>query len=101
MFFEGLEIQPSLLHGNLWSRKWGADTTGRAVVYDPAAYFGHNEMKLAMLTLFGGPSKGRHARVCAFALLVWRQPTQFFNGAFCPSVRMYCIVALEFECFAV
>lgn len=78
-FFDGLKIKPSLLHGNLWSRNWGADNTGRAVVYDPACYFGHNEMELAMLTLFGGPAKGGQACVracCASAFVLALPSTQ-------------------------
>ena len=45
---------PSRLHGDLWNGNvlWGHD--GAAVI-DPAAYGGHREVDLAMLTLFGLP----------------------------------------------
>ncbi|KAA1420270.1 phosphotransferase [Nocardioides humilatus] len=43
------------LHGDLWNGNvlWGQDD--RVVVIDPAAYGGHREVDLAMLTLFGLP----------------------------------------------
>jgi fructosamine-3-kinase len=44
---------PSLLHGDLWSGNVLATTSGPALV-DPAAYFGHREVDLAMADLFGG-----------------------------------------------
>lgn len=57
-FFKNLKITPSLLHGNLWSRNWGVDYSGKPVIYDPAVYFGHYEMEMSMLTMFGSPCKG-------------------------------------------
>jgi fructosamine-3-kinase len=46
---------PSRLHGDLWNGNvlWGQED--RLVVIDPAAYGGHREVDLAMLTLFGLP----------------------------------------------
>ncbi len=43
---------PSLLHGDLWSGNYMSDEEGRAVLIDPAAYFGHREADLAMTELF-------------------------------------------------
>lgn len=45
---------PARLHGDLWAGNvlWGHDG---AVAIDPAAYGGHREVDLAMLTLFGLP----------------------------------------------
>jgi fructosamine-3-kinase len=45
----------SRLHGDLWNGNvlWGLD--GHVWVIDPAAYGGHREVDLAMLTLFGLP----------------------------------------------
>ena len=47
--------RPSRLHGDLWNGNvlWGQED--RVVAIDPAAYGGHREVDLAMLTLFGLP----------------------------------------------
>lgn len=45
---------PSLLHGDLWSGNYLYDTKGRAVLIDPAVYYGHPEMDLAFSRMFGG-----------------------------------------------
>lgn len=46
---------PARLHGDLWNGNvlWGAD--GQVWAIDPAAYGGHRELDLAMLSLFGLP----------------------------------------------
>lgn len=47
--------EPSaLLHGDLWSGNRMFTSNGQAAVYDPAVYFGHREMDIAMTLLFGG-----------------------------------------------
>jgi len=48
------EEKPALLHGDLWSGNFITDRKGRAAIIDPAVYFGHREMDLAMSRLFGG-----------------------------------------------
>jgi fructosamine-3-kinase len=45
---------PALLHGDLWSGNLLCDANGQAVLIDPAIYYGHREMDLAMTRLFGG-----------------------------------------------
>ena len=45
---------PSLLHGDLWSGNFMTGENGEAVILDPAVYYGHREMDLAMSQLFGG-----------------------------------------------
>jgi protein-ribulosamine 3-kinase len=45
---------PALLHGDLWSGNFLCDSQGRPVFIDPAVYYGHREMDLAMTKLFGG-----------------------------------------------
>lgn len=49
------EEPPARLHGDLWNGNvlWGTD--GQVHVIDPAAYAGHREVDLAMLSLFGMP----------------------------------------------
>lgn len=46
--------QPSLVHGDLWSGNFMCDQNSSPVLIDPAVYFGHRSMDLAMTTLFGG-----------------------------------------------
>lgn len=48
------EEKPSLLHGDLWSGNFMVGANGEPVVMDPAVYYGHREMDLAMTHLFGG-----------------------------------------------
>jgi fructosamine-3-kinase len=45
---------PSLLHGDLWSGNFLCDADSVPVLIDPAVYYGHRSMDLAMTTLFGG-----------------------------------------------
>lgn len=45
---------PSLLHGDLWSGNYLYNSSGRAVLIDPAVYYGHPEMDLAFSKMFGG-----------------------------------------------
>lgn len=49
----GLSVRPALVHGDLWRGNVGALAGGRPVVFDPAVYYGHAEVDLAMLSLFG------------------------------------------------
>jgi len=44
----------SLLHGDLWSGNFMCNERSEPVLIDPAIYFGHRSMDLAMTTLFGG-----------------------------------------------
>jgi fructosamine-3-kinase len=46
---------PSLLHGDLWGGNILVRGGRLAALIDPACYHGHNEVDLAMLTLFGEP----------------------------------------------
>ncbi|KIL71696.1 hypothetical protein M378DRAFT_65094 [Amanita muscaria Koide BX008] len=50
-----LEVQPVLLHGDLWSGNIGLDhDTKEPFIFDPSSYFGHNEADLAIGRMFGG-----------------------------------------------
>lgn len=46
--------QPALLHGDLWGGNFMCTLDGDPAIYDPAVYYGHREMDLAMTRLFGG-----------------------------------------------
>jgi protein-ribulosamine 3-kinase len=46
--------KPSLLHGDLWSGNFMCNDRSLPVLIDPAVYFGHRSIDLAMTTLFGG-----------------------------------------------
>ncbi|MCB9223776.1 MAG: fructosamine kinase family protein [Crocinitomicaceae bacterium] len=44
---------PSLIHGDLWGGNYLCSNE-QAVLIDPAVYFGHREMDIGMMHLFGG-----------------------------------------------
>lgn len=46
--------QPALLHGDLWNGNILPQENGKIAVIDPAIYYGHREMDIAMASLFGG-----------------------------------------------
>lgn len=48
---------PARVHGDLWQGNVLADARGRPWLIDPSAYGGHREVDLAMLALFGSPSR--------------------------------------------
>lgn len=48
------EEPPALIHGDLWSGNYMVGNQGQAVIIDPAVYYGHRYMDLAMSKLFGG-----------------------------------------------
>jgi len=45
---------PALIHGDLWNGNFLCDEEQDPVLIDPAVYFGHREMDVAMSRLFGG-----------------------------------------------
>jgi len=48
------QVQPSLVHGDLWGGNAGCTVAGEPVIFDPATYFGDREVDIAMTELFGG-----------------------------------------------
>ena len=48
---------PSLLHGDLWGGNYLVSKNGIPYLIDPAVYFGHSEVDIAMSKLFGGFSQ--------------------------------------------
>jgi protein-ribulosamine 3-kinase len=51
------EEKPCLVHGDLWAGNFLCSTDDQPVLIDPACYYGHRSMDLAMTTLFGGFGK--------------------------------------------
>jgi len=47
LLFEGTDVRPSLLHGDLWSGNI-ATADGLPTIYDPATYWGHHEAEWGM-----------------------------------------------------
>lgn len=50
----GPEEPPTLVHGDLWAGNRLVDEDGRNWLIDPSAYWGHREVDIAMMLLFGG-----------------------------------------------
>lgn len=92
---------PARLHGDLWSGNVHAGADGRPWLIDPAAYGGHREIDLAMLSLFGSPSStfgaaydevwpradGHAERVPLYQLLPLLVHAVLFGGGYGASVR--------------
>lgn len=54
--------KPSLLHGDLWSGNYMSTKKGEVAIFDPAVYYGHREVDIAMSLLFGGFDKRMYTR---------------------------------------
>ena len=50
-FFKGLDIKPSLLHGDLWSGNYG-QVDSNPVIYDAASFYGHHEYDLGIAGMY-------------------------------------------------
>ncbi|MBA2749928.1 MAG: fructosamine kinase family protein [Tatlockia sp.] len=48
------QVQPSLVHGDLWGGNAACTDRGEPVIFDPATYYGDREVDIAMTELFGG-----------------------------------------------
>lgn len=93
--------QPSLLHGDLWSGNFMVDSSGLACLIDPAVYYGHPEIDIAMSTLFGGFSNrfyeaynrhnplenGWHERLSIYNLYPLMVHVNLFGGGYLGSVQ--------------
>lgn len=92
--------KPSLLHGDLWSGNFMFTSEGPAI-FDPAVYWGHREMDIAMTKLFGGfdkefyngynedysLEKGWEQRVPYFNLYPLLVHVNLFGGGYVNDVR--------------
>ena len=50
----GTDVKPSVLHGDLWAGNYLISTDGSPYLIDPATYWGHSMVDIAMSQLFGG-----------------------------------------------
>jgi len=95
------KAQPSLLHGDLWSGNFMVNEAGKPCLIDPAVYYGHPEIDIAMTTLFGGFSqrfyevynhynpleKGWQSRLDIYNLYPLMVHVNLFGGGYLSSVR--------------
>ena len=95
------EEQPALLHGDLWGGNYFISAQNKPVLYDPAIYFGHREIDIAMTKLFGGFStefytayqeenpleKGWENRIPLFQLYPYLVHLNLFGSGYVGSVR--------------
>jgi len=91
----------SLLHGDLWRGNLAFDAAGRAVLFDPATYYGDAETDLAMARLFGGfpasffaaydaarpPRPGRGERLKLYQLYHVLNHANLFGGGYVAQAR--------------
>ena len=93
--------KPGLVHGDLWAGNYITGDDGKAWLIDPAAYYGHPEVDLAMTELFGGFSsdfyeayqeirpldQGYHDRREIYNLYQLLNHLNMFGSAYLPSVQ--------------
>jgi protein-ribulosamine 3-kinase len=75
-----LEI-PALIHGDLWSGNYMVAENDAPCIFDPAVYYGHREMDIAMTKLFGGfPEEFYRSYNDAFPMeKEWEKRTDVYN----------------------
>ncbi len=75
------EEPPALVHGDLWSGNYHVTSGGEAALIDPAVYYGHREIDIAMSLLFGGFSREFYESYSASFPLApgWQERTGISN----------------------
>ncbi|TFF39237.1 fructosamine kinase family protein [Mucilaginibacter psychrotolerans] len=94
---------PALLHGDLWSGNFIIDKNKQPYLIDPAVYYGHREMDIAMTMLFGGfgaafydayqyhfpLAKGFEQRLKLWSLYPLLVHVNLFGGVYVQQLRSY------------
>ncbi|MFN8479594.1 MAG: fructosamine kinase family protein [Kouleothrix sp.] len=80
-WLDDAQVQPSLLHGDLWGGNFIVGPGGAPALIDPAAYYGDREADLAMTRLFGGFPPGFYAAYQAAWPLPpgWQERVELYN----------------------
>ena len=80
-WIDDAQVQPSLLHGDLWSGNFIVGPGGAPALIDPAAYYGDREADLAMTRLFGGFPPGFYRAYAAAWPLPpgWQERVDLYN----------------------
>jgi len=92
---------PSLIHGDLWNGNFLIAPNREAVLIDPAVYYSHREMDIAMTQLFGGfdddfyqsyqesfpLEQGLESRLEIYHLYYWLVHLVLFGGTYVNSVK--------------
>lgn len=93
--------KPSLLHGDLWSGNFLFALDGTPYLIDPASYYGHHEVDIAMTRLFGGfhpefyrtyqellaPTDQTEARIALYQLYYLLVHLNLFGSTYYHSVK--------------
>ena len=96
----GSNIKPSLLHGDLWGGNYLIASDGTPYLIDPAVYYGHSMVDIAMSKLFGGfgnefynayhkiipPSSNYNAQIDLYQLYFLLVHLNFFGSSYYGSV---------------
>lgn len=92
---------PALLHGDFWNGNHMPDENGKPYIIDPAVFYGHREIDIAMTQLFGGfPMEFYNSYLEQYPLEDgWEKRTEvgqlipfiihaiLFGGSYCSSVE--------------
>ncbi len=75
--------QPCLVHGDLWSGNRVIDDDGRHWLVDPSVHYGHREIDVALMRLFGGFAEATFAAYNEVYPLAsgWQQRTAVYQLA--------------------
>ncbi len=81
--FWGPSESPSLVHGDLWHGNRVVSSDGRHWLVDPSAHYGHRELDLAFMRLFGGFDEATFSAYMEVSPLApgWQERTDLYQLA--------------------